>query len=129
MTSNFKLVSVRPGRKVAFYSQTRPDPVQIEFLFRDAKNFAGLENCQPRSVNKINFHVNASLTTSSLAKAHHYLPVQKGHRESFSMPDVKTKYFKQYITDIISSKLAPDMSCKKNRLLYYECLSIGWLAA
>jgi hypothetical protein len=93
------------------------------------RTFAGLENCQARSVNKINFHVNVSLTTVSLAKALHYLPIPKEQRESFSMLDVKTMYFNQYITDYIFSKLALDLSCEKNRLIYDECLSIGRLAA
>jgi len=118
-------LSLTPEKILLYYKQR----FQIEFLFRDAKNFAGLENCQARSVNKINFHVNASLTTVSLAKALHYLPIPKEQRESFSMLDVKTMYFNQYITDLIFSKLALDLSCEKIRLLYDECLSIGRLAA
>jgi hypothetical protein len=118
-------LNLSPEKILLYYKQR----FQIEFLFRDAKNFAGLENCQARSVNKINFHVNVSLTTVSLAKALHYLPIPKEQRESFSMLDVKTMYFNQYITDLIFSKLALDLSCEKNRLLYDECLSIGRLAA
>ncbi|WP_159523795.1 transposase [Sunxiuqinia indica] len=41
---------------------------QIEFGFRDAKQFAGLENSQARSENKLNFHFNAALTTVNIAK-------------------------------------------------------------
>jgi hypothetical protein len=118
-------LDLSPEKILLYYKQR----FQIEFLFRDAKNFAGLEHCQARSVNKINFHVNASLTTVSLAKALHYLPIPKDQREGFSMLDVKTMYFNQYITDLIFSKLALDLSCKKIRLLYDECLSIGRLAA
>ena len=118
-------VNLTPQKILLNYKQR----FQIEFLFRDAKNFAGLEHCQARSVNKINFHVNASLTTVSLAKALHYLPIPKDKRESFSMLDLKTLYFNQYITDLIFSKLALDLSCEKIRSLYDECLSIGRLAA
>jgi hypothetical protein len=64
-----------------------------------------------------------------LAKAIHYLPIPKEERESFSMLDIKTLYFNQYITDLIFSKLALDLSCEKMRQLYDECLSIGRLAA
>ena len=35
---------------------------QIEFLFRDAKQFTGLTDCQARSQAKLDFHFNASLT-------------------------------------------------------------------
>ncbi|MCK9421320.1 MAG: hypothetical protein M0Q38_01855 [Bacteroidales bacterium] len=68
----------------------------MEFLFRDAKNYTGLENCQARSVIKINFHVNASLTTVSLAKAIHYFPIPKDQGENFSMLDVQ-KLFKIHL--------------------------------
>ena len=118
-------LTLSPEKILLYYKQR----FQIEFLFRDAKNFAGLEHCQARSENKINFHVNASLTTVSLAKALHYLPIPKHQRESFSMLDIKTLYFNQYITDLIFSKLALDMSCEKIRRLYDECLSIGRLVA
>lgn len=118
-------LDLSPEKILLYYKQR----FQIEFLFRDAKNFAGLENCQARSVNKINFHVNASLTTISLAKALHYLPIPKEQRESFSMLDIKTLYFNQYITDFIFSKLALDLSCEKYKSLYEECLNIGRLAA
>lgn len=118
-------LDLSPENILLYYKQR----FQIEFLFRDAKNFAGLENSQARSENKINFHVNASLSTVSLAKALHYLSIPKEQRESFSMLDIKTLYFNQYITDFIFSKLALDLSCEKYRRLYDECLSIGRLAA
>ncbi|MDL2309303.1 hypothetical protein LJC53_06945, partial [Bacteroidales bacterium OttesenSCG-928-C03] len=41
---------------------------QMEFGFRDAKQFAGLENVQARSVNKLDFHFNAALTSVNMAK-------------------------------------------------------------
>ena len=41
---------------------------QIEFGFRDAKQFVGLENSQARCGNKLNFHFNTALTTVNIAK-------------------------------------------------------------
>ncbi|MDR2126625.1 MAG: transposase [Prevotellaceae bacterium] len=49
---------------VAFYRSR----FQIEFLYRDAKQHAGLNDCQARSKNKLDFHFNAALTTVNLAK-------------------------------------------------------------
>lgn len=118
-------LNLSPEKILLYYRQR----YQIEFLFRDAKNFAGLEDCQARSESKLHFHVNASLTTVSLAKALHYLNVPQAERSSFSMADVKVQYFNQFITDFIFSKLALDMSCEKYKCLYQECLSIGRLAA
>jgi hypothetical protein len=40
----------------------------MEFLFRDGKQYTGLENCQARSENKLNFHFNASLSSINVAK-------------------------------------------------------------
>ena len=34
---------------------------QIEFIFRDAKQFTGLTDCQARDFTKLDFHFNASL--------------------------------------------------------------------
>src|SRR5438445_2847712 len=41
---------------------------QIEFLFRDAKQFTGLTDCQARSQAKLNLHFNASVSAVTLAK-------------------------------------------------------------
>jgi hypothetical protein len=41
---------------------------QIEFLFREVKQFAGLEDCQARTLVKTEFHVNASLSAINLTK-------------------------------------------------------------
>ncbi|MFT7606740.1 MAG: IS4 transposase [Saprospiraceae bacterium] len=36
---------------------------QIEFLFRDAKQFTGLTHCQSRDENKLYYHFNTSLSS------------------------------------------------------------------
>ena len=41
---------------------------QIEFVFRDAKQYTGLTDCQSRSKEAIHTHVNASLTALNLLK-------------------------------------------------------------
>ena len=41
---------------------------QIEFLFRDAKQFTGLCDAQTRDAQRLDFHFNASLTALNLAK-------------------------------------------------------------
>ncbi len=41
---------------------------QVEFLFRDAKQFAGLCHCQGRSEAKLDFHFNMSLAAVNLAR-------------------------------------------------------------
>lgn len=63
---------------------------QIEFLYRDAKQHTGLNGCQARSENKLDFHFNASLTAINIAKVEHWLSLPKDKRGAFSMSDVKT---------------------------------------
>ena len=46
---------------------------QIEFIFRDAKQFMGLNDCQTRDENKLDYHqhstlFNASLTAVNIAR-------------------------------------------------------------
>ncbi|MBK3518269.1 transposase [Carboxylicivirga marina] len=56
------------------YYQSR---FQIEFLYGDGKQHVGLNDCQARGENKLNFHFNASLTAINLAKISHWLSVPK----------------------------------------------------
>jgi hypothetical protein len=63
---------------------------QIEFLYRDAKQYVGLEDCQGRSESKLHFHFNTALTAVSLAKAAHHLDRPKEQRGPFSLADIKT---------------------------------------
>lgn len=65
---------------------------QIEFIFRDAKQFAGLTHCQSTDKTKLENHFNLSLGAVSVAKAAHWLPVDKEQRGPFSMAELKTYY-------------------------------------
>ena len=48
------------------YYRTR---FQLEFVFRDSKQYAGITNCQSTDFRKMAFHFNASLAAINLAKA------------------------------------------------------------
>ncbi|SFC22066.1 Transposase DDE domain-containing protein [Parapedobacter composti] len=63
---------------------------QIEFIYRDAKQFAGLENCQTRSERKLDFHFSLVLTATNVAKAAHRMSIPIEERGAFSMADNKT---------------------------------------
>jgi hypothetical protein len=56
---------------------------QIEFLYRDGKQFTGLNDSQARSINKLHFHFNASLTAINIAKIKHWLSIPKELRKTF----------------------------------------------
>ena len=54
-----------PSEQIVEYYQAR---FQIEFIFRDAKQFTGLFDCQARHLPRLDFHFNASLIALNLAK-------------------------------------------------------------
>jgi hypothetical protein len=62
---------------------------QIEFLIRDAKQHAGLEDCMARDEAKLHTHFNIAMTVVSVAKAAYYLSMPQEQRNSFSMADIK----------------------------------------
>ena len=100
------------GEKVLQYYRLR---FQIEFLIRDAKQYAGLEQCQARSTDKLYNHWNMALFSVSLARWQWWakLPEDQKQETAFSMRTVKTACLNQYMAETIFSILGLDMSSKK----------------
>jgi DDE superfamily endonuclease len=97
---------------------------QIEFLFRDAKQFTGLTDCQARSQAKLNFHFNASLTAVTLAK----LEARQQNRpavSSFSMASLKRRAFNQHLIDRIRDHFANGHSLEKSSPDYEALCNYG----
>ena len=113
------------GQTIYVYYKCR---YQIEFLFRDAKQFTGLTQCQARSESKMHFHFNASLTSVSIAKCVYFLKDRKAKSESFSMSDVKTMHLNKIMADRIFANLEIDLSCKKIRRVYRDAIWLGKIA-
>jgi hypothetical protein len=102
---------------------------QVEFLIRDAKQYAGLEDCQARDEQKLHTHFNIAMTVVSIAKAAYYLSIPAEQRGSFSMADIKMLYMNQLISKRIFLNLALDLSCRKIKHIYNQCLNFGRLRA
>jgi hypothetical protein len=100
---------------------------QIEFLFRDAKQYTGLTHCQARSENKLYFHFNMALTTVGLAKAAHYLDKEK--EKPFSLADIKTSYFNELMINLFLSNFQIDTELEKNKEAINRILEFGKIAA
>jgi DDE superfamily endonuclease len=97
---------------------------QIEFLFRDAKQFAGLTDCQARSQAKLTFHFNASLSAVTLAK----LEARQQHGEAaagFSMASLKRRAFNEHLIERISQYLDQGHSLEKSSPDYEELCNYG----
>lgn len=86
---------------------------QIEFLFRDAKQYTGLCDCQARSQECLDFHFNASLTALNLAKVDAYLSFGYDADTPFSMLTQKMVYFNEHLLEKIFSILDLDLSLIK----------------
>ena len=74
---------------------------QIEFLFRDSKQFAGLTHCQARRTDALTFQVNASLTAVSLSKLQAVRTL--GHLPTpFSMASLVRRCFNEHFLKKLS---------------------------
>lgn len=113
------------GEKIVRYSRSR---FQIEFLYRDAKQFTGLTTCQARSENKLDFHFNAALTAVNLAK-HDWLSNKKDRLIPFSMADYKTMYNNTLMLERFMCRFAINPNTAKNRKIVKELLDHGKIAA
>jgi hypothetical protein len=72
---------------------------QIEFIFRDSKQFTGLADCQARDLSKLDFHFNSSLTVLNLAK---WDAIQRHNSDPdfvFSMASYKRRAFNYHLLE------------------------------
>jgi hypothetical protein len=112
------------GEKIVRYYRSR---FQIEFLYRDAKQFTGLTTCQARSENKLDFHFNAALTAINLAKQD-WLSTKNGTLKPFSMADYKTLYNNTLMLERFMCRFAINPNTAKNQKIVKELLDYGKIA-
>ncbi|PSB17274.1 hypothetical protein C7B65_19220 [Phormidesmis priestleyi ULC007] len=101
----------------------------IEFLFRDAKQFTGLSDCQARDLLKLDFHFNASFTALNLAKfdAHHQHQGQDPF--VFSMASAKRRAFNQPLLERFMANLDLEPSVIKSHPNFSTLCDYGTIAA
>src|ERR671933_651539 len=102
---------------------------QIEFLFRDSKQFTGLLDCQARAASALDFHFNASLATINLVRAEALGIPQDQEPHVFSMASWKQCHFNERLLDIFIEKFALDPTWVKNHACYDELRTYGAIAA
>lgn len=138
----YLLDSHTPKRKrfvVLFSTDLEQDPkqifqfyqlrFQIEFLFRDAKQFTGLADSQARDVIKLDFHFNASLTALNLAK---YQAHQQHDAQTpfvFSMASVKRRALNRHLLDTFIANLDLVPSVIKSHPNYESLCAYGSITA
>jgi hypothetical protein len=100
---------------------------QQEFLIRDAKQFTGLQDCQARSTNKIEYHVNVALTAINVAKFEHWIGENKQY-QAFSMADIKTIYHNQLLMERLFAIFPNQTELIKNDPKIKELYHFGLIA-
>jgi hypothetical protein len=94
----------------------------IEFLFRDAKQFAGLQHCQSRNDTALDFHFNASFCAVNVAKA-------EADANVFSMASHKARAFNDLCLKRIIATFGIDPQAIQNHPNYENFRNWGTLAA
>ena len=102
---------------------------QIEFLFRDSKQFTGLLDCQARAEAALDFHCNASLATRNLVRAADLCMQQEQAPHVFSMASWKQCQCNERWLDVFIEKCALDPTWVKNHACYDELRTYGAIAA
>ena len=102
---------------------------QIEFIFRDAKQFTGLSDAQTRDQKRLDFHFNASLTTLNLSKAEHLKTHSDTPTKPFSMTSIKACYFNTFFLEKFFSMFDLDPKHIKKSPQYKYLINYGNIAA
>lgn len=102
---------------------------QIEFVFRDAKQFMGLADFQTCAEDRIAFHVNASLTALNFLKLEDRQQDHDGDTHVISIASWKVRKFNEHQLARIISTLGLDLSSIKLHPHYEDLVNYGTIAA
>ena len=102
---------------------------QMEYLFRDGKQYTGLEHCQARSKNKLNFHFNASLSAINIAKGILRKGIPKSASIPYSIGDLSIRLQNRNMLNRILSNYGFDHKLIKITKTLNDILNYGIIAA
>ena len=102
------------ARLIVKYYQLR---FQIEFIFRDAKQFMGLNDCQARDENKLDYHFNASLTAVNIA------------RKAIQQDEIYNKSMNNFMRYQYNQKFAETIYYKLSQNEEFDLMQSIWLQA
>lgn len=101
---------------------------QVEFIFRNAKQFTGLQDCQARHLAKLDFHFNACFTALNLARVE--AQQHRGdHPFVFSMATVKRRALNAHLLERFILELDLEPTSIKSHPNYQSLRSYGAIAA
>jgi hypothetical protein len=120
----------KEGHALLFSADAALDPVkivhyykarfQIEFLFRDAKHYTGLMDCQTRCKEAVQMQANASLTPLNLLKLEDRRQKQTTQETVISIASWKRGKFNQHLLLRLFGKLGLSRDCEKIAQLFDE---------
>ena len=126
------------GYAVLFCTDLKLDPYliylyykarfQIEFIFRDSKQFTGLADCQARDLTKLDFHFNSSLTALNLAKLDAVKQHNKDFNFVFSMASYKRRRLNHHLLERFIDKLDLEPTLIKSHPNYSNLCNYGAIA-
>ena len=103
---------------------------QIEFVFRDAKQYTGVCDCQATSEAKLGFHFNASLTALNLLRLEdRQQAVEGAGRNVISIASWKTRKFNAHLLERFSCHLGIDFTAIKSSQGFAALCNYGAIAA
>lgn len=102
---------------------------QIEFVFRDARQYTGLTECQARSPEAIDTHVNASLMALNLAKAALREDQPGDGALSFSIASFKRLALNEHLLDLFIDLFELEPTLIKSHANYRKLLDYGAMAS
>lgn len=116
----------RGAKQILEYYQAR---YQMEFNFRDGKQFTGLQTCQARSSERLHYHFNATLTAVNIAKSIARNGANKDQSMTLSVQDVKTEMSNYLMLQLFFSKFGIDPNLQENQIKMIKLLNYGKIAA
>jgi hypothetical protein len=102
---------------------------QTEFIFRNARQFTGLADCQARTPEALDSHVNASLMALTRAKAALLSTQAKDEPLSFSIPSFKRQALNEHLLDLFIAMFDLEPTLIKSHPNYQTLLNYGAIAA
>lgn len=110
---------------------------QMEYLFRDAKQWTGLSDCQARDEKALHFHFNAALSAVNVMKVQSQVPSQQSQPKErpsrcshrvFSLASCKQRCYNEHLLEIFIANLDLEPSWVKNHPGYHALCNYGAIA-
>ena len=116
---------IDPMKLVQYYKAR----FQIEFFFRDAKQFVGLTDCQARNREAIEFHLNASCSALNAMKLEDRKKKDVNTPTVISISSIKREKYNQHLLQRLFDKLEISLTNQKVRDAFSYFSKYGAIAA